>query len=198
MTSRVRAVPPAADPATFVFAHGAGAPSSSPWMKRYKRALEKRGVRVVTFDFPKTRSNTDVLERAFVEVIEKTKQTVAIGGKSMGGRIASMIAAKYTLPVSRLVFFGYPLHPPGKPEKRRDAHLPDVKQPMLFVQGARDPFGGEDELRPLAKKLGAKLLVVAGGDHSLVVPKKWPETQDEVDAGVWDAAAAFILGRQSK
>lgn len=181
---------------TFVFAHGAGAPSSSPWMKRYERALEKRGVPVVTFDFPKTRSNLEVLERAFIEVIEKTKQTVAIGGKSMGGRIASMIAAKYTLPVSRLVFFGYPLHPPGKPDKRRDAHLPDVKQPMLFVQGARDPFGGEDEMRPLAKKLGAKLLVVAGGDHSLVVPKKWSEKQDEVDARIWDAAAAFLL--QSK
>ena len=185
----------------FVFGHGAGAPSSSPWMKRYARGLEKRGLRVVRFDFPKTRSTMAPLEDAFRVAIDKARarwpdEPVAIGGKSMGGRVASLIAAKYTLPVERLVFFGYPLHPPGKPEKRRDEHLPDVKQPMLFVSGARDPFGSADEMRALAKKLRAKLLVVEGGNHSLEVPKRWTETQSEVDARVWDAAAAFLL--QSK
>ncbi len=182
----------------FVFGHGAGAPSTSPWMKRYERGLAKRGLRVVTFDFPKTRSSMTPLEDAFRAVIERTRarfpgEPLAIGGKSMGGRVASLIAAKYTLPVERLVFFGYPLHPPGKPDKRRDAHLPQVKPPMLFVSGSRNPFGSGVEMRALAKKLGAKLLVVEGGNHSLEVPKRWPETQGEVDARVWDAAAAFML-----
>jgi predicted alpha/beta-hydrolase family hydrolase len=184
----------------FVLAHGAGAGSSSPWMKRYAKGLGARGLRVVTFDFPKTRSNMDVLEKAYLDVIEKTrkrfpKEPISIGGKSMGGRIASMVAAKQELPVERLVFFGYPLHPPGKPDKRRDAHLAHVRQPMLFVSGARDPFGSEREMRNLSKSLGASVLVIPGGNHSIEVPKRSPEPQDAVDARVWDAAAAFVLGQ---
>jgi predicted alpha/beta-hydrolase family hydrolase len=192
--------------ATFILAHGAGAGPSSPWMKRYKRGLEARGMRVVTFEFPKTRSNMTKLEDAYRAVIDETPgRPLVIGGKSMGGRVASLIAAKYTLPIRGLVFFGYPLHPPGKPEKRRDAHLPDVKHPMLFVSGARDPFGSDKEIRALAKKLGSEVLVVPGGNHSIEVPKRWavagsaaggtaqtPTTQGDVDARVWDAAAAFV------
>ncbi len=183
--------------ATFVLAHGAGAESRSEWIVRYAKALASRGVRVVTFDFPKTRSSMEPLEKVYVDVVEKTRarfpsEPLSIGGKSMGGRVASLIAAKYTLPISRLVFFGYPLHPPGKPEKRRDAHLAGVKPPMLFVCGTRDPFGSEEELRALTKKLRAKLLVIEGGDHSLVVPKHAPVPQREVDARVWDAAASFV------
>ncbi len=179
--------------ATFVLAHGAGAGSKSDWIVRYAKALASRGVRVVTFDFPKTRSTMEPLEAAYLDVIEKTrarfpKEPLSIGGKSMGGRVASLIAAKYTLPIARLVFFGYPLHPPGKPEKRRDAHLPDVEQPMLFVCGTRDPFGSERELHALTKKLGAELLVIEGGDHSLIVPKRAPDP----DERIWDAAAAFV------
>jgi len=186
----------------FVFAHGAGAGPSSPWMKRYARGLRARGLRVVTFEFPKTRSSMEPLEDAYRAVVARTRrrfpdEPIAIGGKSMGGRVASLIAAKYTLPIERLVFFGYPLHPPGAPEKRRDAHLPDVKQPMLFVSGARDPFGSEDEMRALTRGLGAELLCIEGADHSLEVPKRWPVAQRVVDAQVWDRAAAFLL-RQSK
>ncbi len=176
--------------ATFILAHGAGAESKSEWIVRYAKALASRGVRVVTFDFPKTRSKMDPLMDAYVAVVEETcarfpKEPLSIGGKSMGGRVASMIAANYTLPIASLVFFGYPLHPPAKPEKRRDAHLPDVTQPMLFVCGTRDPFGSEKELRALTKKLGAELLVIEGGDHSLVARKNQ-------DARIWDAAAAFV------
>ena len=85
---------------------------------------------------------------------------------------------------------------PGKPEKRRDDLRLRGNQPRRFVVGARAPFGSADEMRALAKKLRAKLLVVEGGNHSLEVPKRWTETQSEVDARVWDAAAAFLL--QSK
>ena len=170
--------------ATFVLAHGAGAESKSDWIVSHAKALAKRGIRVVTFDFPRVRSVMGPLEDAYVAVVKKTherfpNEPLAIGGKSMGGRVASLIAAKYTLPISKLVFFGYPLHPPKKPEKRRDAHLPDVKQPMLFLHGTRDPFGTPREMRVLCKKLGARLELFDGQGHDL--------------EGAVDEAAAFIL-----
>ena len=111
----------------------------------------------------------------------------------MGGRMASQIAAKGEA-CDGLVFFGYPLHPPAKPAQRRDAHLPRITAPMLFVQGERDAFGTKDEMVPLVASLGkrATLLVVPWGDHSLAVPKKSGKTQDEVDASVLDAVAAWV------
>jgi len=187
--------------AVFVLAHGAGAGSSHPWMVRFAEGLVARGVTTVTFDFPyivagkKLPDRAEVLEatyRAIVEQARKRFGSVAIGGKSMGGRIASQIASP---DVTCLVFFGYPLHPPGKPEKRRDEHLPRVGVPMLFVQGARDAFGGEDEIVPLAKKLHASVHVVAQGDHSLVVPKRLDQAAS--DAAALDAAASFLI-RHSK
>lgn len=176
---------PKAPEGTFIFAHGAGAGSSSDWMVRYAKELAARGLRVVTFDFPGSRQNGP-LERAYLEIVRDVaarfpKEPLSIGGKSMGGRIASQIAAAYPLPLRSLVFFGYPLHPPGNPKKRRDAHLPDVKVPMLFVSGKRDPFGSPAELRALTKKLGADLLLV-DGDHS-----------PPLDPAIWDAAATFML-----
>ena len=153
----------------------------------HARELAKRGIRVVTFDFPKMRSTMVPLEAAYRRDREKTprerfpNEPLSIGGKSMGGRVASLIAAKYTLPISTLVFFGYPLHPPKKPEKRRDAHLPDVKQPMLFLHGTRDPFGTPAEMRALCKKLGSKLVLFERQGHDVT--------------GAEDEAAAFILQR---
>jgi predicted alpha/beta-hydrolase family hydrolase len=169
--------------ATFILAHGAGAESNSEWIVRHAKELAKRGVRVVTFDFPRVRSTMTPLEDAYRAVIEKVharfpKEPLSIGGKSMGGRVASLIAAKYTLPISRLVFFGYPLHPPNKPKKRRDAHLPDVKDPMLFLHGTRDPFGTPAEMRALCKKLGARLVLFERQGHDL--------------EGASDEAAAFL------
>ncbi len=175
--------------ATYVLAHGAGAGQSSEWIVRYAKALAKRGVRVVTFDFPGSRKNPPLIEayrRVVADVLARfPHEPLSLGGKSMGGRIASMIVAEYTLPVRSLVFFGYPLHPPKKPETRRDAHLPDVKAPMFFISGTRDPFGSATEMRELTRKLGAKLMLVEGGDHSL-----------GYDSTIWDEAATFIL--QSK
>lgn len=172
--------------ATFVLAHGAGAESKSEWIVSHAKALASRGIRVVTFDFPRVRSVMEPLEDAYVAVVRKTherfpKEPLSIGGKSMGGRVASLIAAKYTLPVSKLVFFGFPLHPPKKPEKRRDAHLHLVPQPMLFLHGTRDPFGTPREMRALRKKLGSRLVLFERQGHDL--------------AGAEDEAAAFILQR---
>ena len=195
--------------ATLILAHGAGAGSSHPWMVRYAEGLVARGIHVVTFDFPyvmagkKAPDPAPKLEEAYRAVVAEVRAEkklagckLFLGGKSMGGRMASHLAAKGEA-CEGLVFFGYPLHPPGKPAQRRDAHLPKITVPMLFVQGERDAFGTREELEPLVAKLGkrATLFVVPWGDHSLAVPKKSGKTQDEADASALDAAAAWILAR---
>ncbi len=171
---------------TLVFGHGAGAGKDHPWIRRVAGALGEHGIRVATFNFPYIdagRSAPDrgpVLEAAFAKVWAETAAgapgPLFAGGKSMGGRIASQTAAAGGLKpaAAGLVFFGYPLHPPGKPGQRRDRHLPAVTAPMLFLHGTRDPFGSPDEMRELTGTLGdrATLAIIEGGDHSLVAPKR--------------------------
>jgi uncharacterized protein len=165
---------------TIVLGHGAGAGHDHPWMRRVGEGLRTRGVSVVTFNFPymeARRSAPDranVLEETFAavwrEVAAAATGPLFAGGKSMGGRIASQVAAQGAFdpaPVG-LTFFGYPLHPPGKPEQRRDRHLPSVAAPMLFLHGTRDPFGSPEEMTTLVAGLSrATLEIVDGGDHSL-------------------------------
>ncbi len=186
--------------ATFIFAHGAGAGAESEWMIHHAEGLRARDIRVVTFDFPRTRSQMNVLEDAYRDVVLRTlerfpNEPLSIGGKSMGGRVASQMIAKYNLRVRSLVFLGFPLHPPGEPKKRRDAHLPSVNQPMLFISGTRDPFASSRELRALTKKIGAKLTLIESGDHSLIVTKKSRIDQRDVDARTWNEIAAFVSQR---
>lgn len=155
-------------------------------MRQVAETLTASGVRVVTFDFPyieAKRSAPDrpaVLEEAFATVWREAAANrggpMLAGGKSMGGRIASQVAARggFDPAPAGLVFFGYPLHPPGKPDQRRDAHLPAVTVPMLFLHGTRDPFGSPEEMQGLIKTLGprARLEIIDGGDHSLVAPRR--------------------------
>ncbi len=201
-----RAKEPIAARATLILAHGAGAPQTHPFMIDMAKRLAARGIDVVTFDFLYTSKGkrmpdkTDVLVAtwhaaiAAVRARSGPRDTTRLfcGGKSMGGRIASMVAAADAgLGLAGLVFLGYPLHPPGKPEARRDEHLPRVAYRMLFVQGARDDFGNEKEMRALVKKLPkAKLHVVAGGDHSLALAKR--EGQDAQTAALEEAADAIL------
>jgi uncharacterized protein len=186
--------------ATLVLAHGAGAPQTHPWMVAMSRAIAAAGVTVVTFNFlyaEKRKGAPDrapVLEATWLAALEAVRaqnpgKRVFIGGKSMGGRYATMIAAREGVEVEGLVLLGYPLHPPSQPDKPRIAHLPSVRAPMLFVQGSRDPFGTPDELGPVLKKLPrARLLVIEGGDHSLATPKKsgvgLPQTMARVAAEI--------------
>jgi len=173
---------------TLVLAHGAGAGSAHPWMTRVAAGLEARGIQVVTFDFPYIRAGKSVPDRAPVleaawrdvwkGVVERAPGPVFAGGKSMGGRMASLVASKFgsdsfePAPAG-LVFFGYPLHPPANPEKRRDAHLPHIRVPMLFLHGTRDGFGTPDEMEGLVNSLpNATLRLCDQGDHSLIAPKK--------------------------
>ena len=189
--------------ATLIVAHGAGAGQTSPFMVRAAAALAERGITAATFDFPYItagRSVPDrapVLEAAWREAIDEARTRIGagplfIGGKSMGGRIASHVASQGGERRSAgLVFLGYPLHPPGKPDQRRDAHLPAIGEPMLFIQGGRDPFGTGDEIRALAASLQhATLHEIAGGDHSFKVPggkaKQEPAFVDVIDtAASW-------------
>ncbi|HSC26760.1 MAG TPA: alpha/beta family hydrolase [Vicinamibacterales bacterium] len=183
----------AASPAAvLVLGHGAGAGQQSPFMVRFARGMASRGVTAVTFDFPymparrKVPDRAPVLEASWRQAIEATRAQIGgeplfIGGKSLGGRIASHVAAQGGVGIRGLVFLGYPLHPPGKPEQRRDAHLPQIAAPMLFVQGTRDPFGTADEIRALLPSLQrAELHEIAGGDHSLKVSGRPGVMQDEV------------------
>jgi predicted alpha/beta-hydrolase family hydrolase len=196
---------------TLVLAHGAGAGQQSPFMVETATHLAERGVAVVTFDFPymergkRAPDRPDVLlatwRAALASAGAHARGPLFAGGKSMGGRIASMLAAlpDFDVPIRGLVFLGYPMHPPGKPAALRTEHLTRIACPMLFVQGSRDPFGSEEELRPLVKALGrkrgcggAELHVVAGGDHSFKVPKKGHPPQPEVHGAIEDAVARFI------
>ena len=133
-----------------------------------------------------------VRDRIFQQARGRNK--LAIGGKSMGGRIASQVAAASPLDLAGLVFLGYPLHPPGKPDQLRSKHLGRIGAPMLFVQGSRDAFGTPEELQPIIRDLGrsAEIFVVEGGDHSFKVPKKIGIPQQQVYNVILDHVAQWL------
>jgi predicted alpha/beta-hydrolase family hydrolase len=193
-----------------VLAHGAGGSQMSGFMVKFAGALAGRGIDVATFNFlyseqrKRVPDHNDKLELCWSRVIEKFrsevipkklgKRKLMIGGKSMGGRIASQVAAKTSDGIAGLVFLGYPLHPPGRPEQLRSKHLPQILAPMLFVQGAKDAFGTPEELRPILRtvKAPAELRVVEGGDHSFKVAKSFGTSQDKVDAFVLDETERWL------
>jgi uncharacterized protein len=192
---------------TLILGHGAGAGQMSSFMVSFATELAARGIDAVTFNFSYTEhgrhypDSGDKLEACYLAVIDTVRKhkklgrnKLAIGGKSMGGRIASQVAASGVGDLAGLVFLGYPLHPPGNLEKMRSEHLPDIKAPMLFVQGSRDSFGTPDELKPIIKKLKTPvdLYVVEGGDHSFKVPKSAGVTQEEVYRSVLDEVAGWL------
>jgi uncharacterized protein len=208
-TSRTTALLYRADEprAALILAHGAGAPQTHPWMVGVARALAARHIDIVTFNFlyaeEKRRSpdKNDLLEATWRAAIRTVRsrgdvahRRLLIGGKSMGGRIASQIAANVDVDVAGLVLLGYPLHPPGKPKQLRTAHLPRVRAPMLFVQGSRDAFGTPSELAPVVEELvaGTRLFVIDGGDHSLSLPKRSGETFETVVARVAGEVVRFV------
>jgi len=154
--------------AALVLAHGAGAGQHSTFMTSFATALAELGVDAITFNFVYTEQRRRIpdrrpaLEACYAAVIQAVKQqldgstALFIGGKSMGGRIATHVAVSGLGESPRgIVLLGYPLHPPGRPQERRDAHLPEVRCPMLFVQGSRDTFGTAAELEPVLGALAA-------------------------------------------
>jgi predicted alpha/beta-hydrolase family hydrolase len=164
---------------TLVLAHGAGAPMDSPFMRSVAAGIAREGFHVLRFEFPymaarregrrKPPDRTPVLEASWRDAIREAAgsrgaKAVAIGGKSMGGRIASMVADEAG--VAGLVCFGYPFHPPGQPEKLRVAHLEKLETPALFLQGERDAFGTKDEIPRYALSKKIRLFFLSDGDHS--------------------------------
>ena len=194
---------------TLILAHGAGAGQLHPFMRMFAEGLAGRGLDVLTFNFvymdkrrgaPDPKAKLEACYRAVIDAASEHKllkgNALAIGGKSMGGRIASQVAAEPETgrKVKALVFLGYPLHPPGRPDKLRDAHLPDIKVPMLFVQGSRDTFGTAEELEEIVQRhrLNATLHIVAGGDHSLKVPKSGGVPQEQVYENAMNEIARWL------
>jgi len=181
-----RLYPAEAPRATLIFAHGAGAGQDHAWMRGRAADLQARGVSVLTFDFPykaqgrRLPDRAPVLVSAFRDVVTYAEQRFSgpllIGGKSMGGRMATMLAAEPGLhdAVVGAVAMGYPLHPPGKPEQLRVAHLPGSQVPLLVVQGTRDPFGSPSDVIEACRHVGAAPTVFAieHGGHGFEVPKR--------------------------
>jgi predicted alpha/beta-hydrolase family hydrolase len=176
----------AADPqgAMLVLAHGAGAGQRHPFMVAVAKGLARRGVDVITFDFPYMHARrgapdkAPVLEHCFRAVIEASRalesmrsRRLFIGGKSMGGRMATHLGAEGVTGLHGIVVLGYPLHPPGQPDKLRVSHLPAITTPLLIVQGERDAFGAPSELEPHMKTIKSPVTLhgIAGADHSLSV-----------------------------
>jgi uncharacterized protein len=193
--------------AVLVLAHGAGAGQKHPFMTATANGLAARGISVVTFDFPYMRARrhvpdkAPVLEAAFREVIDATREwsktsDVFIGGKSMGGRMATHLGAQGLEGLRGVVALGYPLHPPGRPDKPRTEHLPSIRVPVLIVQGERDTFGTPDELTPVIATMKAQvtLHVVDGGDHSLTVRGK---KKDDAFQDVLKVVADWVRARNS-
>jgi formamidopyrimidine-DNA glycosylase len=188
-----------------LFAPGAGAPSSSEWMRRWARRLERLG-RVVPFDYPYMRDGKkrpdahDALVAAHAAALEAARSghegPVVLVGKSMGGRIGCHLALEQ--PVAGLVCLGYPLVGAGKSKPVRDEVLLALRAPVLFVQGDRDPMCPLDRLADVRARMKApsSLFVVENGDHSLEAQKTWlraqGKTQDDVDARIAEAIAVFL------
>jgi uncharacterized protein len=195
---------PAASPkAALVLAHGAGAGQKSAFMVRFARGMAERHISTATFDFPyitagrKVPDRAPVLEQAWRDALAAGRAAfdplpLFIGGKSMGGRMASHIASQGVDGVTGLVFLGYPLHPPGQLDKRRDAHLPAISEPMLFVQGSRDAFGTAGDIAKLLPSLKhAEVHEVIGGDHSFKV--SGGKKKDDGLEAIMDVVAGWIV-----
>ena len=200
---------------TVLLGHGAGANQLSGFMREFAAGLATRGFDAMTFNFiymeqgrhvPDQKAKLESCYRAVIAAALKHKKLknnrLVIGGKSMGGRIASQVAASATENgevlvenISALAFLGYPLHPPGNPEKLRAEHLKNIRAPMLFVQGTRDSLGAAAEIGSIIKqlRLPATLFAIEGGDHSFKVPKSSGLTQEQVHATVLDEMMRWML-----
>lgn len=179
---------------------------TAPLLVAVAEGLAARGVTVLRFNFlykelgkkaPDLMPKLELVYRAVLEAMRADKpRRLFLGGKSMGGRVASMLAAK-GVACDGLVFLGYPLHPAGKPEKLRDAHLPQIAAPMLFTSGTRDTLCDLALLRPMLARLGdrASLHTVEGGDHSFDLLKSAGRTRESVHAEIIPAIHAWIAER---
>lgn len=190
---------PSSAPASLLLAHGAGAPMDSPFMAAIATGLAERGWRVVRFEFPymahmrltgqrRAPDRLPNLLEAFrqqvaLEAGATPQQPLFIGGKSMGGRVASLLADELAA-VRGCLCLGYPFHPPGKPEQLRTEHLEALRTPTLILQGERDSFGRRGEVESYSLSPAIALQWIPSGDHSF----KPTRSSGHTEAGNWQAA----------
>ncbi|MFZ2061743.1 MAG: alpha/beta fold hydrolase [Candidatus Binatus sp.] len=196
---------PKAAAKTFLFAHGAGAPMDSRFMQLVADGVAASGVRVVRFEFPYMQRRREtgkrgapdqprVLMQSFRDAIEEAGGSgkLVIGGKSMGGRIASMVADDAG--VLGLVCLGYPFHPPGRLEKTRTSHLESLRTPALILQGTRDSFGSGEDVRGYKLSKAIRIEWIEDGDHSFKPRARSGRTEaDNVRAAI--ALVAEFIAR---
>ena len=197
---------PAGARACYVFAHGAGAGMTHPFMATFAQGLAARGIATLRYQFPymeqrAKRPDPPALAQACVRAAVATAGTqlpelpLLAGGKSFGGRMSSQAQADAPLPgVGALAFVGFPLHPAGKPSDARGAHLARVELPMLFLQGTRDALAAWSLLEPLVARLGARanLVPLAEADHAFHVPARSGRRDVDVMADMLDGFARFV------
>lgn len=202
----------------FIFAHGAGAPMDSDFMNQFAKALAKKGVGVVRFEFPymaqrrhggsrRPPNQQALLLQTWVDIVSQLHADSSfndfdyffLGGKSMGGRMATLavndIVAKdgeLAKKVTGLIALGYPFHPSGKPESLRIEHLPSLERPLLIAQGTRDALGNLQEVLQYALGDQTRLVWLEDGDHDLKPRKKSGFTHDEHIASAVEASVEFI------
>ncbi len=202
-------------PVSLLLAHGAGAPMDSPFMAHLAEGLGARGLHVARFEFPymaaRRRDGKKRLPDRALALMETWRAVIAelgvpgggpgggpglaIGGKSLGGRMASLIADE--IGVRALICLGYPFHPPGRPETLRTEHLETLETPCLILQGERDPFGTRDEVAGYTLSPAIRLAWCPDGDHSFKPRKASGRSQEDN----WDLAVSvlfeFLTGRAS-
>jgi hypothetical protein len=187
-----------------VLGHGAGGNRKNPFLVELAEGLAASGRRCVLYNFAYSETGRggpdrpELLEAAARAVAEAARAMqgatrLVLGGKSMGGRIASQVVAAGTA-ADGLVFLGYPLHPPGKPEVLRDRHLPRIEAPMLFVQGTRDAFARFDLLESVLHRLGDRAFLhrIDDGDHSFAVRRSTGRTAKDVKGEIHGALLAWL------
>jgi uncharacterized protein len=188
--------------ALFVCAHGAGGHKDDPSMLRLAGALEGRGFEVARFNFPYREAGSKridpmpVLKQSFISAAEKIRgerRPLIIGGRSMGGRVASMLAAE-GFACDGLLLAAYPLHPAGKPEKLRDAHLAQIRCPVLCFNGTRDALCTRELMERALASVTApwEMYWLEGADHSFRVLKSSGRTDAEIDAEVGAASEQWL------
>jgi len=189
--------------ATLVLAHGAGAPMDSPFMNVIAAGVGASGIRVARFEFPymSARRHTGkrpapdrepILRATWLRIIEELggAQHLVIGGKSMGGRIASMVADEAR--VMGLVCLGYPFHPPGRPERQRVEHLRELRTPALIVQGTRDSLGNREEVGAYELAPRLRIAWIEDGDHSFKPTKRSGRTLEQNLAEAVSVVSGFV------
>ena len=187
---------------TLVLAHGAGAPMDSDFMAAFAQGLSDRGLRLLRFEFPymaarradgrkRPPDRQPRLLETWHEVIDRlAPRRLAVGGKSMGGRMASLVAERPE--VSALVCLAYPFHPTGKPERLRTEHLKELRTPCLIVQGSRDPFGTREEVAGYGLSPAVRLHWAEDGNHDLAPRKASGRSAEQNWAEAMDAICAFL------